>query len=207
VLCPNCGSELSDDAPFCLTCSTFVETEASPAPRIASTDDPIADLLQQDRVPEALTLCRQALQSSPEDGDLYAHLGACYRALGQGRAALEAFKQALRYHPTNPAAVQRQLDAVIDAMRAPGPTTTIPATASVELRGGARFTPAPPPEPTPAQRRLRMGLFLVFVVIALLLIGMSIYTALRLRGASPPQPRHVVPLPLGHEPSGGGAPL
>jgi len=198
VLCPTCGSELSDDAPFCLTCSTFVETEESPAPRYAAADDPIADLLHHGRAAEALAQCRQAVQMSPEDGDLYARLGSCYQALGQSRAALEAYKQALRCHPTDPAAVRRQLDAVIDALRAPGQAAPAPA-APVELRGGTRFTPAPPPEPTPAVRRLRRAFFIAVVVLAFAIIGASVYAALRPRGAAPPPPRQVVPLPLGNE--------
>ncbi len=204
MLCPNCGSELSEDAPFCLTCSSFVEVDQATTPSSSpASDDPIALLLRQGRHQEALTQCQQALLAAPEDGTRYAQLGDCYRALGQSVAAMDAYKKALRYQTTDPETVRRHLDAVIDQARAQG----VPATPAhgVELRGGTSYVAPPPPEATPAQRRLRLGLLIAGCVIALVLISTSVYLALHPTGTLVPQPRHAVPLPLGHEvaPDGG----
>jgi tetratricopeptide (TPR) repeat protein len=63
-------------------------------------------LLEAGRVDDALALTRLNLESHPDVAQLNAFLGQILMRKGDKAAAIEAFKEALKLDPTNPAALR-----------------------------------------------------------------------------------------------------
>lgn len=190
--CTRCDSELSDGAEFCVTCGSFVETNGAVAAIPTRTGSGTQVAVEDAAAVDVLAACRQALADNPEDAAAYERLGDYYCEQAQPSMAVQAYKQALLYHPHDMAAVQGKLDAAIDGLTLPsdhrkdGNTVKLHATRRAPM-------PKPTKDKTPWLTRKRAA---IIIFICLLGTALPIVYSLTTRGDRHHTPRKAVPIPL-----------